>query len=108
VSNLHLLVVDDDSPDGTGEVADELAAASPDTIGLPQRNLVGRRLRQVTWCNSAGQVRLPRSGPYADQHRFSGLDIGHFHRSTGYGVCTASRPRTSWCRTPPPKKLGFF
>ena len=25
----HLLVVDDDSPDGTGEIADELAAADP-------------------------------------------------------------------------------
>jgi hypothetical protein len=78
-----------------GEVADKLAAASPDTIGLPQRNLVGRRLRQVTWCNGASQVRLARSGPYADQHRFSGLDIGQFHRSTGYGVCTASRRRPS-------------
>ncbi|MEU8695522.1 glycosyltransferase [Streptomyces sp. NPDC048665] len=29
VPNLHLLVVDDNSPGGTGEVADNLAAESP-------------------------------------------------------------------------------
>ncbi|MFF3916998.1 polyprenol monophosphomannose synthase [Streptomyces sp. NPDC001852] len=37
VPNLHLLVVDDNSPDGTGEVADELAAGSPDTVGVLHR-----------------------------------------------------------------------
>ncbi|MEV6008740.1 polyprenol monophosphomannose synthase [Streptomyces sp. NPDC051976] len=37
VPDLHLLVVDDDSPDGTGAVADELAAASPDTVGVLHR-----------------------------------------------------------------------
>ncbi|WP_405888383.1 glycosyltransferase [Streptomyces sp. NBC_01136] len=35
--NLHLLVVDDNSPDGTGEVADKLAAESPDTVGVLHR-----------------------------------------------------------------------
>ncbi|MFB7614800.1 polyprenol monophosphomannose synthase [Kitasatospora sp. NPDC056181] len=34
---LHLLVVDDNSPDGTGEVADKLAADSPGTIGVLHR-----------------------------------------------------------------------
>ena len=38
VPDLHLLVVDDDSPDGTGAVADELAAASPDTVGVLHRS----------------------------------------------------------------------
>ncbi|WP_282692112.1 polyprenol monophosphomannose synthase [Streptomyces sp. CC208A] len=37
VPNLRLLVVDDDSPDGTGEVADKLAADSPDTVGVLHR-----------------------------------------------------------------------
>ncbi|MEV7384765.1 MULTISPECIES: polyprenol monophosphomannose synthase [unclassified Streptomyces] len=37
VPNLHLLVVDDNSPDGTGEVADGLAARSPDTVGVLHR-----------------------------------------------------------------------
>jgi dolichol-phosphate mannosyltransferase len=35
--NLHLLVVDDNSPDGTGEVADKLAADSDGTIGVLHR-----------------------------------------------------------------------
>ncbi|WP_225101502.1 polyprenol monophosphomannose synthase [Streptomyces sp. CoH27] len=37
VADLRLLVVDDDSPDGTGEVADRLAAASPGTVGVLHR-----------------------------------------------------------------------
>ncbi|MER7185103.1 polyprenol monophosphomannose synthase [Streptomyces hyaluromycini] len=35
--NLHLLVIDDNSPDGTGEVADRLAAEAPDTVGVLHR-----------------------------------------------------------------------
>lgn len=37
VENLHVLVVDDNSPDGTGELADELAEKSPDTFGVLHR-----------------------------------------------------------------------
>ncbi|AHH97144.1 polyprenol monophosphomannose synthase [Kutzneria viridogrisea] len=35
--NLHLLVVDDNSPDGTGDLADELAAAAPDSVAVLHR-----------------------------------------------------------------------
>jgi dolichol-phosphate mannosyltransferase len=37
VPNLHILVVDDGSPDGTGELAEELAAASPGRLGVLHR-----------------------------------------------------------------------
>jgi dolichol-phosphate mannosyltransferase len=37
VAGLHLLVVDDNSPDGTGQLADDLAAAHPDRIGVLHR-----------------------------------------------------------------------
>lgn len=35
--SLHVLVVDDNSPDGTGEVADKLAADAPETFGVLHR-----------------------------------------------------------------------
>jgi dolichol-phosphate mannosyltransferase len=35
--NLHVLVVDDNSPDGTGAVADRLAAESPTPVGVLHR-----------------------------------------------------------------------
>jgi dolichol-phosphate mannosyltransferase len=36
---LELLVVDDNSPDGTGDVADELAKKSPDKVGVLHRTV---------------------------------------------------------------------
>ena len=45
LDDLRLLVVDDDSPDGTGKVADELAAAHPGRVGVvhrPAREGLGR------------------------------------------------------------------
>jgi dolichol-phosphate mannosyltransferase len=36
---LELLVVDDNSPDGTGDVADELAKKSPQTVGVLHRTV---------------------------------------------------------------------
>ncbi|HEY9293161.1 MAG TPA: polyprenol monophosphomannose synthase [Microlunatus sp.] len=37
IENLQLLVVDDNSPDGTGEVADRLAAEHPDRVAVLHR-----------------------------------------------------------------------
>lgn len=39
VPDLHLLVVDDNSPDGTGEVADKLAAERPGSVGVLHRTV---------------------------------------------------------------------
>jgi dolichol-phosphate mannosyltransferase len=43
--NLHVLVVDDNSPDGTGEVADKLVLESPTSVGVlhrTEKNGLGR------------------------------------------------------------------
>lgn len=37
IENLHILVVDDNSPDGTGQIADTLAAAHPQRVGVLHR-----------------------------------------------------------------------
>jgi dolichol-phosphate mannosyltransferase len=37
VPDLHVLVVDDDSPDGTGDLADKLALESPETVAVLHR-----------------------------------------------------------------------
>ena len=37
--DVHILVVDDDSPDGTGELADQLAVADPDRVHVMHRSL---------------------------------------------------------------------
>src|SRR4029078_8116094 len=35
--DVHILIVDDGSPDGTGELADELALAAPDRVHVMHR-----------------------------------------------------------------------
>lgn len=46
--NLHVLVVDDNSPDGTGDVADQSASESRGTLSVlhrTEKNGLGRALR---------------------------------------------------------------
>ncbi len=50
--NLHVLVVDDDSPDGTGELADKLALESPQSLGVLHRTTKDG-LGRATWPVSA-------------------------------------------------------
>lgn len=37
--NLHVLIVDDNSPDGTGDVADQLAAQDPGSVQVLHRKV---------------------------------------------------------------------
>jgi dolichol-phosphate mannosyltransferase len=39
IPNMHILVVDDNSPDGTGEVADKLAVEAPIQVGVLHRTV---------------------------------------------------------------------
>ena len=45
--DVHILIVDDGSPDGTGELADELALADPDRVHVMHRDGQGRPGRGV-------------------------------------------------------------
>jgi len=63
--DLNLLIVDDNSPDGTGEVADSLSAAHPDKItvlhregklGLRTAYLTGIELALATQTNAIAQM----------------------------------------------------
>ncbi|MGE2688855.1 polyprenol monophosphomannose synthase [Mycolicibacterium pulveris] len=40
-SEVHILIVDDGSPDGTGDLADEFALANPDTVHVMHRTAKG-------------------------------------------------------------------
>ena len=38
-ADIHMLIVDDNSPDGTGELADELSRKNPDQVFVLHRDL---------------------------------------------------------------------
>ena len=46
--DVHVLIVDDGSPDGTGELADELALADPDRVHVMHRTIEGRAGRGIS------------------------------------------------------------
>lgn len=63
--NLHILIVDDNSPDGTGKIADELAAQHPDKLevlhregklGLRTAYLTGIQLALATQADAVAQM----------------------------------------------------
>ncbi len=58
--NLTLLVVDDNSPDGTGQLADELAAQHPGRIGVIHRSgKLGLRIISVHFLTPSYKMFLP-------------------------------------------------
>ena len=46
--DVHVLIVDDGSPDGTGELADELALADPDRVHVMHRHGQGWARRRLS------------------------------------------------------------
>ena len=96
--DVHVLIVDDGSPDGTGELADELALADPDRVHVMHRDGQGRARRRVS-----GGVRLgPESrvlGARRDGRRrqpparAAASPAGRRRRRRGSGDRLALRPR---------------
>ncbi len=60
VPSAHLLIVDDDSPDGTGAIADRLALADSRIRRASHQGRVGRRI--CRWLRMGAGTRLRRSG----------------------------------------------
>ncbi len=54
--DVHVLIVDDDSPDGTGELADELAAGRPRPGARHAPHRQGRPRAPPTWPGSPGAL----------------------------------------------------
>jgi dolichol-phosphate mannosyltransferase len=77
----HLLVVDDGSPDGTGELADELAAAEPDRLHVMHRTakdgLGAAYLAAFAWGLERGYsvlVEMDADGSHAPEQLYRLLD----------------------------------
>ncbi len=74
IPNLHVLVVDDNSPDGTGEVADTLAQSGPIPVGVLHRTVKDGLGRAYV----AGMTRALDEG--ADIVIQMDADLSHPHR----------------------------
>lgn len=79
--DVHILVVDDGSPDGTGELADELAAAEPDQIQVMHRTakdgLGAAYLAAFAWGLERGYsvlVEMDADGSHAPEQLYRLLD----------------------------------
>ena len=79
--DVHILVVDDGSPDGTGELADELASADPDRIHVMHRTakdgLGAAYLAGFTWGLDRGYsvlVEMDADGSHAPEQLSRLLD----------------------------------
>jgi dolichol-phosphate mannosyltransferase len=77
----HLLVVDDGSPDGTGELADELASAEPDRVHVMHRTakdgLGAAYLAAFAWGLERGYsvlVEMDADGSHAPEQLYRLLD----------------------------------
>lgn len=79
--NVHVLVVDDGSPDGTGELADELALADPDRVHVMHRTskagLGAAYLAGFAWGLGRGYtvlVEMDADGSHAPEELYRLLD----------------------------------
>ena len=79
--DVHILVVDDGSPDGTGQLADELAAAEPDRIQVMHRTakdgLGAAYLAAFAWGLDRGYnvlVEMDADGSHAPEQLYRLLD----------------------------------
>ena len=79
--DVHILVVDDGSPDGTGQLADELAAAEPDRIQVMHRTakdgLGAAYLAAFAWGLERGYsvlVEMDADGSHAPEQLYRLLD----------------------------------
>ena len=80
-ADVHILVVDDGSPDGTGKLADELAGADPDRIHVMHRTakdgLGAAYLAAFDWGLSRGYsvlVEMDADGSHAPEQLYRLLD----------------------------------
>ena len=91
--SIHVLVVDDNSPDGTGQVADALAVAHPERLhvlhregkeGLGRAYIAGFRWaleRDYEWvCEMDADLGLPESHLAGMRRRVRGQSRGHAAR----------------------------
>ncbi|KAB7753058.1 dolichol-phosphate mannosyltransferase [Mycolicibacterium mucogenicum] len=79
--DVHVLVVDDDSPDGTGQLADELALADPDRVHVMHRagkgGLGAAYLAGFAWGLGRGYsvlVEMDADGSHAPEELYRLLD----------------------------------
>ncbi len=121
VAGLHLLVVDDESPDGTGRVADELAAASSGRVSVLHRHgdrglglayLDGFRLAIESGADAVVQMDADFSHAPADVPRLleklADVDVavgsryvsgGSVDDQWGFGRSALSRSANAYART---------
>jgi glycosyltransferase involved in cell wall biosynthesis len=91
--DVHVLIVDDDSPDGTGRLADELALADPDRVHVMHRTvkdgLGAAYLAGFGWGLNRGYevlVEMDADGSHAPEQLYRLLDAIESVSLDGVGV----------------------
>ena len=97
--DVHILVVDDGSPDGTGALADELAAVEPHRIHVMHRTvkdgLGAAYLSAFAWGLERGYtvlVEMDADGSHAPEQLYRLLDAIDAGADVAIGWCCPGRP----------------